>query len=207
MLLHQHHRERVLRDQPLQTLEQRLDDDRREALERLVEHRWSQDESWVEADWFPGDHDGLQSYEQLRALAAVAVPGHSPRRYVRHAYHSLFPARGEGLREAAERLDARVPDLAALVREERDPAHRIVLNPITDDASRVVGGASPAPIMNSPGSMRINFIPSEFVKVFSCGKSPAPVTLPDRQKTAIANRPICADMFIVEVEDKRVHAS
>jgi GT2 family glycosyltransferase len=37
----------------------------------------------------------------LRALAALALPGHSARRYARHAYHSLFPARGEGLREAA----------------------------------------------------------------------------------------------------------
>jgi len=38
----------------------------------------------------------------VRALAALVLPGHSARRYGRHAYHSLFPARGEGLREAAE---------------------------------------------------------------------------------------------------------
>jgi N-acetylglucosaminyl-diphospho-decaprenol L-rhamnosyltransferase len=38
----------------------------------------------------------------LRALAALALPGHSARRYLAHAYHSLFPRRGEGLREAAE---------------------------------------------------------------------------------------------------------
>jgi GT2 family glycosyltransferase len=37
----------------------------------------------------------------LRALAALIVPGHSPRRYWRHAYHSLLPGRGDGLREAA----------------------------------------------------------------------------------------------------------
>ena len=37
----------------------------------------------------------------LRALAALVLPGHSPRRYWWHAYHSLFPDRGEGLREAA----------------------------------------------------------------------------------------------------------
>ena len=37
----------------------------------------------------------------LRALAALVLPGHSPRRYAWHAYHALFPARGEGLREAA----------------------------------------------------------------------------------------------------------
>jgi N-acetylglucosaminyl-diphospho-decaprenol L-rhamnosyltransferase len=34
----------------------------------------------------------------LRALAALVLPRHSARRYARHAYHSLFPNRGEGLR-------------------------------------------------------------------------------------------------------------
>ena len=34
----------------------------------------------------------------LRALAALVLPGHSARRYARHAYHSLFPSRGEGMR-------------------------------------------------------------------------------------------------------------
>ena len=38
----------------------------------------------------------------LRALAALFLPGHDARRYAPHAYHSLFPGRGEGLREAAE---------------------------------------------------------------------------------------------------------
>jgi N-acetylglucosaminyl-diphospho-decaprenol L-rhamnosyltransferase len=37
----------------------------------------------------------------LRALAALVLPGQSARRYLAHAYHSLFPRRGEGLREAA----------------------------------------------------------------------------------------------------------
>ncbi|HEV2753828.1 MAG TPA: glycosyltransferase [Solirubrobacteraceae bacterium] len=37
----------------------------------------------------------------LRALAAVGLPGHSPRRYWRHVTATLRPARGEGLREAA----------------------------------------------------------------------------------------------------------
>jgi N-acetylglucosaminyl-diphospho-decaprenol L-rhamnosyltransferase len=37
----------------------------------------------------------------LRALAATALPGHSPRRYWRHVTATLWPARGEGLREAA----------------------------------------------------------------------------------------------------------
>jgi len=38
----------------------------------------------------------------VRALAALALPGHDSRRYWRHATASLWPARGEGLREAAE---------------------------------------------------------------------------------------------------------
>jgi N-acetylglucosaminyl-diphospho-decaprenol L-rhamnosyltransferase len=45
----------------------------------------------------------------LRALAALVVPGHSPQRYWRHVTATLFPARGEGLREAAERYN-RAPD-------------------------------------------------------------------------------------------------
>jgi GT2 family glycosyltransferase len=36
-----------------------------------------------------------------RALAAVALPGHDPRRYWRHVTATLRPAQGEGLREAA----------------------------------------------------------------------------------------------------------
>jgi N-acetylglucosaminyl-diphospho-decaprenol L-rhamnosyltransferase len=38
----------------------------------------------------------------LRAVAALAVPGHTPARYRRHALATLHPGRGEGLREAAE---------------------------------------------------------------------------------------------------------
>jgi N-acetylglucosaminyl-diphospho-decaprenol L-rhamnosyltransferase len=38
----------------------------------------------------------------LRALAALLLPGHSPKRYWRHVTASLLPTRGEGLREAAE---------------------------------------------------------------------------------------------------------
>jgi len=37
----------------------------------------------------------------LRALAALVLPGHSPRRYWRHVTATLLPGRGEGLREAA----------------------------------------------------------------------------------------------------------
>ncbi len=42
----------------------------------------------------------------LRALAALAMPGHEPRRYWRHVTATLMPERGEGLREAAEAYNA-----------------------------------------------------------------------------------------------------
>ena len=42
----------------------------------------------------------------LRALAALVLPGHDPRRYRAHALAALAPARGEGLREAAARYNA-----------------------------------------------------------------------------------------------------
>jgi GT2 family glycosyltransferase len=38
----------------------------------------------------------------VRALAALLLPGHDPRRYLRHVTASLRPDRGEGIREAAE---------------------------------------------------------------------------------------------------------
>ena len=41
----------------------------------------------------------------LRALAALLLPGHSPRRYWRHVTATLRPQRGEGLREAAARYN------------------------------------------------------------------------------------------------------
>jgi GT2 family glycosyltransferase len=46
------------------------------------------------------------SYE-LRALAALALPGHDPQRYRRHVEATLHPDRGEGLREAAEDYNRR----------------------------------------------------------------------------------------------------
>ena len=44
-----------------------------------------------------------------RALAALVLPGHSPRRYWRHVTATLSPSRGEGLREAAEAYNREVP--------------------------------------------------------------------------------------------------
>ncbi len=45
----------------------------------------------------------------LRAAAAVVLPGHDPRRYARHVTASLFPGRGEGLREAAAEFNRQFP--------------------------------------------------------------------------------------------------
>ena len=44
----------------------------------------------------------------LRALAAIVLPGHSPRRYWLHARQALLPERGEGIREAAEAHNRRI---------------------------------------------------------------------------------------------------
>ena len=42
----------------------------------------------------------------LRAVAALVLPGHDPRRYARHVTATLRPGRGEGIREAAEAFNA-----------------------------------------------------------------------------------------------------
>ncbi|MEX1141917.1 MAG: glycosyltransferase family 2 protein [Thermoleophilaceae bacterium] len=49
---------------------------------------------------------GVAFYLQ-RALAALALPGHDPRRYLLHARQELRPGRGEGIREAAEDYNRR----------------------------------------------------------------------------------------------------
>jgi GT2 family glycosyltransferase len=41
-----------------------------------------------------------------RALAAVVIPGHDPRRYLLHVQQALRPPRGEGIREAADTYNA-----------------------------------------------------------------------------------------------------
>jgi hypothetical protein len=45
----------------------------------------------------------------LRALAALALPGHDSKRYWRHVSASLHPERGEGLREAAAEFNRAAP--------------------------------------------------------------------------------------------------
>jgi len=44
----------------------------------------------------------------LRAIGAVVLPGHSPRRYWLHARQALMPGRGEGIREAADAYNRRI---------------------------------------------------------------------------------------------------
>jgi N-acetylglucosaminyl-diphospho-decaprenol L-rhamnosyltransferase len=44
----------------------------------------------------------------LRALGALALPGHSARRYWLHARQALMPGRGSGIREAAETYNRRL---------------------------------------------------------------------------------------------------
>ena len=43
----------------------------------------------------------------LRALAALVLPGRSARRFAWHAYYSLFPSRGKGIRETADEFNRR----------------------------------------------------------------------------------------------------
>jgi GT2 family glycosyltransferase len=45
----------------------------------------------------------------VRALAALVLPGHDPRRYARHVAATLRPGRGEGLREAAAAFNRGAP--------------------------------------------------------------------------------------------------
>ena len=44
----------------------------------------------------------------LRALGALVLPNHSPRRYWLHARQALLPGRGDGIREAAETYNRRL---------------------------------------------------------------------------------------------------
>ncbi len=87
-----------------------LTSDRRSAKRRIVEfHR--------NRDLYMRKHHGAveraivrklnAAFYLLRAGAAVALPGHDPRRYLLHATQELRPGRGEGIREAAEEYNRR----------------------------------------------------------------------------------------------------
>src|SRR5690349_19724715 len=53
----------------------------------------------------------------MRAAGALVMPGHSPKRYFKHVSATLFPHRGEGLREAAEEFNRQLPPAGATGRE------------------------------------------------------------------------------------------
>src|SRR3954452_11982031 len=53
----------------------------------------------------------------MRAAGALVTPGHNPKRYLSHASATLFPHRGEGLREAAEEFNRQLPPAGATGRE------------------------------------------------------------------------------------------
>jgi len=44
----------------------------------------------------------------LRALGALVIPGHNPKRYLKHVSSTLLPGRGEGLREGADEFNRRL---------------------------------------------------------------------------------------------------
>ena len=44
----------------------------------------------------------------VRAAGAVFLPGHNPKRYLKHVSATLLPGRGEGLREGAAEFNRRL---------------------------------------------------------------------------------------------------
>jgi len=57
----------------------------------------------------------------LRALGALVLPNHNPKRYLKHVTATLFPGRGEGLREGADEFNRRLgpPGVADPADDER----------------------------------------------------------------------------------------
>jgi GT2 family glycosyltransferase len=51
----------------------------------------------------------------LRTAGALVLPGHNPKRYAKHVTATLLPGRGEGLREAADEFNRRLPPPVARV--------------------------------------------------------------------------------------------
>ena len=89
---------------------EQLATDRRAAERRIVEFHRGRDR-------YMRKHHGraaaaaarvLSAWPYLvRALAAVALPGHDPRRYLLNARQALLPRRGAGIREAVEEFNRR----------------------------------------------------------------------------------------------------
>src|SRR3954452_18228853 len=53
----------------------------------------------------------------MRAAGALVMPGHNSKRYLRQVSATLFPHRGEGLREAADEFNRQLPSAGATGRE------------------------------------------------------------------------------------------
>jgi GT2 family glycosyltransferase len=87
-----------------------LTTDLRSARRRIVEFHRNRD-LYLRKHSNPGRRLAVRALSVLfyleRALAATALPGHDPRRYLLHASQELWPGRGEGIREAAEEYNRR----------------------------------------------------------------------------------------------------
>jgi GT2 family glycosyltransferase len=87
-----------------------LTTDLRRARRRIVEFHRNRD-LYMRKHHGPGRRMLVRALGVLfyleRALAALVAPGHDPRRYLLHARQELRPARGEGIREAAEDYNRR----------------------------------------------------------------------------------------------------
>ncbi len=87
-----------------------LTSDLRSARRRIVEFHRNRDRYMRKHHSAPARYAvralGVWFY-LVRALAAVGVPGHDPRRYLLQARQELTPSRGEGIREAAEEYNRR----------------------------------------------------------------------------------------------------
>ena len=87
-----------------------LTSDLRSARRRIVEFHRNRDR-YMRKHHSPPERYVVRAlgawFYLVRALAALAVPGHDPRRYLLQARQELMPGRGEGIREAAEEYNRR----------------------------------------------------------------------------------------------------
>ena len=87
-----------------------LTSDLRSARRRIVEFHRNRDR-YMRKHHSPPERYAVRAlgawFYLVRALAALVVPGHDPRRYLLQARQELMPWRGEGIREAAEEYNRR----------------------------------------------------------------------------------------------------
>ena len=87
-----------------------LTSDLRSARRRIVEFHRNRDR-YMRKHHSPPERYAVRAlgawFYLVRALAALVVPGHDPRRYLLQARQELTPWRGEGIREAAEDYNRR----------------------------------------------------------------------------------------------------